>query len=447
MKRLFFILLTITAIFSGCLSGFETDKIAQITFNPTLALPLVNSTFGFGEFLEKADTISVVEIDESGVITLVFDSGPLFSQNAASYIEIPNTSTRESFNFDFVELVPLPIEITVTKKETFSFTISTPEGDEIDSIFLESGKMKLDLDSNFPASGETILRFLSLSSDGIVLEDTFAWQYTGQQPSFDFTEVFDLSDLKVDLTNNGTSVNTFIFEIEVTLFYNGEEVFENQSLDLGVELLDFEFKSFFGKIAERSISAASDTIMLDIYNNVREGSFQLDKPEINVTIGNGFGVPVEIKLNSLIGTNETQEVGLTGSIADPQIIGFPTIDQLGDTIYTTLSINSDNSNLGQLLSILPNKIIYGFQGTLNPQGLTSNNFALKESELNMALEVRIPLIGRASDLKVTKEFTFNGASDVDGISMAIFQVKTDNGFPFSVDLQIHFLDINGNVLV
>ena len=72
---------------------------------------------------------------------------------------------------------------------------------------------------------------------------------------------------------------------------------------------------------------------------------------------------------------------------------------------------------------------------------------LKESELNMALEVRIPLFGRASDLKVTKEFTFNGASDVDGISMAIFQVKTDNGFPFSVDLQIHFLDINGNVLV
>ncbi len=445
MKRLFFILLIATAIFSGCLNGFETNKIAQITFNPTLAVPLVNSTFGFEEFLESADSISVIEIDETGLITLVFDSGPLFSQDAASYITIPNTTTQESINFTTGELVALPIDLTITKKETFSFTIVTPEGDELDSIILESGSMGLSLTSSFPASGEVILRFLSLSQNGVILEDSIDWVYNGQQPSLDFTDINDLSDLKLDLTDNGTSVNRFIFEVEITLNYTGQPVSANQSFDISLELLDFEFKSIYGKIAERSISAASDTIILDIYNNIAEGSFQLDKPEINLTIGNGFGIPVEVKLNSLIGANNTQVVGLTGSITDPQVIGFPTIDQLGDTIFSTLSINADNSNLSDLLSILPDKIIYGFQGTINPQGLTSNNFALKESVINMGLEIRIPLIGRVSDLKITKDFTFNGG-EVDGIVFALFQVSTDNGFPFSVDLQIHFLDPNGNVI-
>ncbi len=446
MKRSFFNLLVLTGFLSGCISGFETNNIAQLTFNPKFALPLVNSTFGFKEFLENSDSASIIEIDETGLITLVYDSGPIFSQDAESHIKIPNTTTRESFSFTTGELVALPIDLTITKKQTFSFTIVTPEGDEIDSVFLESGEMKLDLDSNFPASGEAIFRFLSLSSNGVIEEDKFEWEYNGQQPSFDFTDIIDLSDLKVDLTENGTSVNRFIFEVEITLFYKGEDVFDNQSFDLSLELLDFEFKSIFGKIAERSITADADTIKLNFFNNLGEGSFQLDKPEINLTIGNGFGIPVEVQLNSLIGSNDTKEVQLTGSITDPQVIGFPAVEQLGDTIFTLLSINADNSNLGDVLSILPNKIIYGFQGTLNPQSLTNENFALRESELNMSLEIRVPLIGSASNLKATKEYPFDGAADVSNIVFALFQVFTDNGFPFSLDLQIHFLDPNGNVL-
>lgn len=446
MKKYISIFIIGTSLLTGCISGFETNKIAQLTFNPRIALPLVNSTFGFKEFLENSDSLSIIEIDDSGLITLVYDSGPLFSQDAGSQIVIPATSTRESFGFTTPELLPLPIDLTISKKETFSFTIETPEGDEIDSIFLESGIMKLDLASNFPASGEAIFRFLSLSRNGVVQEAKFEWQYNGQQPSFDFTDIIDLSDLKVDLTENGTSVNKFIFEVEITLFFEGEVVFDNQSFDLSLELLDFEFKSIFGKIAERPISALADTIKLSFFNNLGEGSFQLDRPEINLTIGNGFGIPVEMRLNSLIGSNDTQEISLTGLITDPQVIGFPTLNQLGDTIFTTLSINSDNSNLGDVLSILPDKIIYGFQGTLNPQGLTNENFALKESELNMSLEIRVPLIGSASNLKATKEYPFDGATDASGIVFVLFQIFTDNGFPFSLDLQIFFLGPDGNVI-
>ena len=444
MKKVFYI--CVLAILAGCNLDLATDKIAPITVNPSIAIPIINSTFGFDDFVNSIDSIALIETDAEGLITLVYDSGPLFSRNLASYLDVPDRTTTQSIVFANPELTGLPISLQANKTDQHTFSVVTTQGDLLDSIFLEAGSMRLELQSNFPASGEITLRFNSLTRNGIPVESTFQWSYNGAVPSFNLSEIQDLSGLKLDLTNNGTTQNTFLFETDLTINYEGQGVPAGTSFDLTVELLDFEVLSLYGNLAQRTLDPISDSLQLDFFDNIDSGTFYLDQPEINLTIGNSFGFPAEIYLNSVVASSARQQVGLTGSVTNPQAINAPTISNVGDTAFSVLSINGVNSNLGNLISILPNEIRFSVGGSLNPNGSISQNFALKESMINIDMEVRVPLIGRATNLKAVESINFDGSSDLNNLEKVIFQVKSINGFPFSVDLQAYFLDRFGQVI-
>ncbi len=444
MKRTSFIYLL--AILTGCNVDLDTNKIAPITVNPSIAIPIINSTFGFDDFVNSVDSIALIETDAEGLITLVYDSGPLFSRTLASYLDIPDKTTSQSIVFNNPELTGLPISLQITKTDQHIINLVTTQGDLLDSIFLEAGNMRLELQSNFPTSGQIIFRFLSMSRNGAIVESTYQWSYSGAVPSFNLSEIQDLAGLKLDLTNNGTTQNTFIFETELTVFYEGQSVPAGTSFDLNLELLDFEVLSLYGNIAERTLDPISDTLQLDFFDKIDSGTFYLDQPEINLTIGNSFGIPAEIVLNSMVASSTRQQLGLTGSVNNPQTIGAPTVANVGDTVFSVLSINGTNSNLGNLISILPSEIRFSVGGRLNPNGSTSQNFALKESMINVNMEVRVPLIGRASNLKAVEEINFDGSADLNNLETVMFQVKSINGFPFSVDLQVYFLDQFGQII-
>ena len=176
--------------------------------------------------------------------------------------------------------------------------VTEEERDEIDSVLLKSGELELKMLANFPAAGEVKFRFLSLSQNGQLVEITYPWQYSGTQPVLDQIDILDLSDLKMDLTDGGTTVNTFNFEVEITLNYEGQPVLPTNSLEIEVKLLDATFKAIYGKISERTIDPVSDTLKLDFFENLISGSFFLDEPAISINIGNGFGLPVTVNFSS-----------------------------------------------------------------------------------------------------------------------------------------------------
>ena len=123
----------------GCLEEIgDLDKIEDYTWNPELALPISNSTFGLVDFLDDPDVEDFIEVDEDGLIVITYED-QFESQDAASYVEIPDETYNESISFDAPILIQLPIQFQVSTTETFDFTIDNPEGDELDSAILNSG--------------------------------------------------------------------------------------------------------------------------------------------------------------------------------------------------------------------------------------------------------------------------------------------------------------------
>ena len=74
---IFFIV--IASVFYGCNGAFsDLNKIGQYTWNPSLAFPIAKATFGFEDFINRNDTLALIEKDEEGLIILTYENNDLF---------------------------------------------------------------------------------------------------------------------------------------------------------------------------------------------------------------------------------------------------------------------------------------------------------------------------------------------------------------------------------
>jgi len=415
--------------------------------NPRITIPVAKSVFGFDDFITNTDPAAQFGTDEDGLLILLYQNDSLVSQEASSFLDLPDESASESFSFEAPLLIPFNnFQFEISAKETYSFDFETDEGDQIDSVLLRSGQLALTLDADFPAFLEVNITIFSLLENGEYLRLTFESDTVNNEPELDISEILDLSDLKLDLTNGGTTINNFQYELEVILKYNGQSVGTGNKLDIEVSVLDAAFNAIYGRIATRSITSEAQTIKLDFFNNLPSGTFYLDEPAIRARVGNSFGIPASINLKKLQASNDSETRSLTGTITQPQIINAPTINQQGESVETIISIDNTNSNLPDLINMLPTEIVFQYEGMLNPQGLSIESFVLYESLIDIDLEIELPLFGRVSDLKASKQFEFKGSDVVDNVDFILFQIYTNNGFPLAVDIQVDFLDATGNIL-
>lgn len=428
----------------GCVGDFNTDRIASQTISPTLSFPLINSTFTMEQFLSAADTITAISVNEEGVITINYESDPVFNQDLKSFIVFDELEAQEQLQLENEEIQALPIDFTITKTKRYEIEITTDENDELDSVFLFDGDLELHIQSMIPVSGSITFRFFSLEKDGQVAEETFDWTYNGTLPSIDITKVADLSNLKIDLTKF-PGINRFVYDVEVTLEYEQEPIPPDARIEFGLKLLDFDIGSVFGRIGERPLEAVSDSIALDFFSNI-EGEFSLTEPRLYLHVANSYGIPAEVTLNSLVASNGVTQLALEGVVNDPQEIAAPSITQMGDTVFTTLSISNQNSNLGDLISLAPTSLAFLFSGSISPGGPSTQNFALSSSIINLSAGLEVPLIGRASDFRATKTISFDGAKDIEQLKEAFLRFNTENGFPLSLGLQVAYFDRFGNKL-
>jgi len=202
--------------------------------NPRLTVPVAQSVFGFDDFITNTDSTAQFITDEDGLLILLYQNESLVSQDASSFLELPDESASESFSFDAPILIQLPIQFEISAKETYSFDFETDEGDQIDSVLLRSGELALTLNATFPAFVEVNFTFTSLLENGEFLRLTFESDTVNNAPHMDISDILDLSDLKLDLTNGGTTINTFQYEVEVILKYNGQSVGTHHALNIEV---------------------------------------------------------------------------------------------------------------------------------------------------------------------------------------------------------------------
>ena len=339
----------LTSCFSELANDFK--NIDELTWNPSLALPLANGSFTIDEFAEElsGDNFSTGARPD-GLVVFYFSQDQVFSENAEDQVNIQDENYVSSISVPLGDLPDLPINGSVTTQRIHEFGVNTSFNDKLYSASLKGGTLEIDLAGNFPASGELVFTFNGLTLDGETMQTSFSWTYDGSNTQR-FQRTIDLTGMEMDLTDGGTTFNYFYFTSELTLYYEGQTVTTSQQLDLSLDLLNMEFSQAFATVAERVIATESNHFTLNFLDELNGGQYYFDEPSINFHFSNSFGVPLSATIIEATASSvERGDLALTGSaVGNPFTMGYPTINEIGTVVESDITLNHENSNLPQLL--------------------------------------------------------------------------------------------------
>lgn len=432
-----FVVLSFTI--TACLEEIEKlDKIGSSTLQPTIDIPLVASDFTMEEFFTEGESQARI-VDQNGTLVLIYDD-TLDTPIAENFFSLPDQQSPV-FTIGGFSIPPFELNFEIPEQD-FTFGFNPSQSDEgLDSILIKSGRLEISMNSNFPADIELYIKIQSLRTETDTLTANFQLSGVSSQQ-----ESFNLANAVLDLTNNKTTTNTITILMGGKISTHGDAVDNSHKLEVSFALNDLVFSGIFGALGTRQLSPVEGMMNVDVFNNIEKGGFQLLEPSIALNIRNSFGLPIGLDVGGInaIKSNGTK-VSLTGDIAQQQVIDAPDQTEMGEFKETSITVDANNSNIADLISSLPRFLQYSLQAELNPGNSATKNFVLDTSRMEVALHVELPFYGSVNGLTLTKRFDFGGLG-VEDIKEGKVKVKTVNGTPLQLNIQVYFVDASGTVL-
>jgi hypothetical protein len=105
-------------------------------------------------------------------------------------------------------------------------------------------------------------------------------------------------------------------------------------------------------------------------------------------------------------------------------------------------IQPSNSNITELINILPDEISYQIDFSVNPNGNVSggNDFVYYEYGLKSRINMEIPLSMMAERLTLSDTTDFNTGAGGSRVIEGVLHLIADNGFPFDAEIQMYTLN-------
>lgn len=189
------------------------------------------------------------------------------------------------------------------------------------------------------------------------------------------------------------------------------------------------------------------SVDLNLNINLNGGSITFFDPKVKFIFTNFWNIPLQFSFSNMKYYADGDTVGkdVTGSfVTDTHIIGSPTIKN--DSVVTNLEMNTNNSNIDEVLSAVPDFItagaIVGTPGQNTPFDLTGVN------DNKVDLEIDIPLNLSMNNVVFTDtlDFDLGVNSDSTKVKNLSINLSADNGFPLGMKTQVYFLDENFMIL-
>lgn len=444
-KAIYPLLMLGMMLFLGsCAPDLEFGKFRAPEWNPNLAVPLATAKLTIDDLLKKTGEIEYLKQNSDSSLSLYHQSQVL-SEYAGDVVKFGDQSKDTTVNVLFP--VSLPPGDSITLSYFFKQKFVNSNGDEVDSMRFKGGTFNMSIESMMPHNARVILTTPYITKGGVPFRRTFDLIYTGTLPVIASVQL-NLSEYTFVYDNVSNENNLFYF-FDVRLYGDNNPNPGPFSIKLNVSQHDMEYKALFGLIKTRSMALLSDTISLNIFEKSLGGNFWVNDPRIGIHIRNSFGIPIDLSIDPLKGTstiNPPYSVQLTGSgLPVPFSLNAPNYTQIGQHVNTDLYLDKTNSNLAAFLNLLPQKIIYGVEGVLNPTGLPQN-FVLDTSHFEVNIEVEIPLEGYASGFTMQDTMEFEVDEEIEYIEWVLFRIFAESTFPVEAALQIVFLDSNYTAL-
>lgn len=448
-------LLTMCLFFTSC-------RKESTYWEDNFVAPLAHGSLTLGNMFP--DTTIKSNPDSSLKIAFQAD---LINYGIDSLLKIPDTTiTTISTNTLIAKygFTPGTLLFNSSSVTTYDF----PNGIELTNAQIRSGKVKIDLTNTVRQPLAYHYKLLSAKKNNILLDTIFQIPkatYTGAGAGTlvstgNLTCIIDLSGYMIDFTGTNHNVNNTINQygdISISTLAQADTLYFNEGL-----VSKFTFTSIVPQYAQgyfgsQLVKVGPDTSSFTVFNTIQSGMLNLNSANMDLKIVNEFGVAMRATIGNLTAlstpNHTVQPLVAPGVINHPYNINGAINNGPNAPVTSsvkTISLNNSNSNIKDLIGILPNKFIYQLSTQLNPGGNQggNNDFAYYGTGFKAVLSADIPLYFSANNLVLldTSTLDLSGVSQFNNVNYGQLTLTATNSYPFSINLQGYLLDANKNVL-
>ena len=321
------------------------------------------------------------------------------------------------------------------------------------SFVIRSGKIRFTTTSSIP---DTI--HLSYSIPGAIKNgqpiDEKLIVPPATKNSTTVSDSFPLNGYSVDLKGQkGQSYNTFYNILTAHIDSTGK--LESLSLADSINIFYGLFKVVpeyaVGYLGTRTYIEGPEAVPLDFFKNMSANKLTIPNLKVTLLISNGIGAPALATLKSITAVNSktNKQIALICS----KYIGVPlNIPGAADTLKSAtieFPLDNTNSNVSDLLGILPDKLLYLFNFTIDPKGNASNynDFIYYGSTISASLNIQLPLELGIDGLVLQDTMIPNITNNIDltRVQNGTMHITVSNSYPLSAKLQLYILDNSNKI--
>jgi hypothetical protein len=258
------------------------------------------------------------------------------------------------------------------------------------------------------------------------------------------TSSIELNDLTmINFKSPGSVIDSLHFEITVvtTPSLGLTHISNSDSVIVRFDADSIFFRRFEGEID--TVEVAIDTVKQeDIFNyNDFEGSVRLDDLQLELTIFNEIGIPVEMLID-IRGEHRNSDTGQLETFLDLDPIPIQVMPGTSGIPSTNLvTLNGSNSRIVELMQILPTDIVMSGTATIMGTGIvTITDSVWGEYEISSPFNVFVDSIPDfESDIDILDEIDDDIKNTIENrFQNANLELNFENGLPLSADVIIIF---------
>ncbi|MCB9246524.1 MAG: hypothetical protein H6606_08840 [Flavobacteriales bacterium] len=420
----------------------DLEDVKGVEWSPEFAAPLINASLGLSDLIEQTNS-ELIEVDGDKLIHIIY-RGDLISIEANQVLHIEDQSFDNPIIFNQSELTQFNLADSVILNRTIWLDYDVEFG-EIDSVFLRYVLIEQEISKNFDHEVQVQFRFPTVLKQKLPLQ----FRVPLIQGSTSAQNRLDLFNSSMDMSTGNFSVNQVPVELSLKVKRTGSSVLDgNSEIAVKQMLKNHDYDLLYGYTGtDELINDEADTLVLNIFDRSSRGSFTVDDPRIKLYVTNSYGIPAETDIVQLRSYSTNSGFQNITGFPSKLLVEAPGIDEVGSEYSDSIILNKNTSNIADIINSKPEKIVFQFASSSNPQGKIRRNFALRNSKLAFRLDLDFPLKGTADNygLEQTSSFSFDPGEGTE-LDEVVLRLAMENEFPLDLDLQLYFLDENGVTL-
>jgi hypothetical protein len=446
MIRLITILFLISVSLLSCVrEEFDPAKFdASLNLKPGLAIPVGYSHLQIEKYLTDSAYTDQLIIADDGFLSLYYSTS-VVSGTMSDLLSFPPISVNNTLintTGSAIDLQTPGASLNISDSVSIPVTLLQTTA-RLDSIHLLTGALHVDITTG-NITGTVTYLFPGLELNG--------------QP-YTITRNFSNPDFTLNLANysiipehdaGGNNILKCILSFNLQN-PSGPVNAGSSLLSAQVNLNALSYETIYGDFSGYNIGLPAFNFATAFFSKIDGGQFQFFDPKLKLLFANSVGVPLSLSFSRFEAIDRnSNRITLTGtgvpSLANPKIIGYPALNQNGQTIPDSLQLDRTNSNLSALLASNPDSISMSATAGIIPVAGNGTTFINHDSYYDVTAAVELPLWGKGEFLVLFDTMSFDYLSTTlpapEELERVIIRLNITNSFPVAMNAQIYMLDEN-----